>query len=76
MGKGFAPHRVVVRDRFDRIVSDQEFEHFAAAEPVYRAAAAAVRPGELVTLQHGARIIFKEWFSSSGSGGPADDCQQ
>lgn len=64
MGKGFAPHRVVVRDDYDRIVSDQEFEHFAAAEPVYREAAAAVRPGELVTLQHGARIIFK----ASGEG--------
>lgn len=59
MAKGFAPHRVVIRDRSDTILSDQEFEHFAAAEPVYRAAAAAAAPGQLVTLQHGARIIFK-----------------
>jgi|6_EtaG_2_1085325.scaffolds.fasta_scaffold236228_2 hypothetical protein len=58
MGKTYGPHRVVIRNENDRIISDEEFEHFAAAKPAYDDT--QVPDGCIVTLQHGARVIFKK----------------
>ncbi|WP_295532877.1 hypothetical protein [uncultured Thioclava sp.] len=57
MGKIYVQHRIVVRDQNDRIVIDESHESFTAAKPAFDQI--VVRPGQSVTLQHGARIIAK-----------------
>jgi len=57
MGKIHVQHRIVVRDQNDRIVSDEPHESFATAKPALDQT--EVKPGQSVTLQHGARIIAK-----------------
>lgn len=59
MGKGHCDHRVVVRDPNDRIVADHPFDSFARAQPEYERLAATVADGHELTLQHGARVIFR-----------------
>ena len=59
MGKIHVDHRVVIRNAEDRIVSDEHFESFAAAEPHYRQAVASTSRDLEVTLQHGARVVFR-----------------
>ncbi len=58
MGKIHGPHRVVIRNADDKIIGDEEFDHFAAAKPEFDKA--PVPEGCTVTLQHGARVIFKK----------------
>jgi hypothetical protein len=58
MGKLQVNHRIVTRDTTGAIVSDEAYPSFAAAEPAFRIAAAAVPEGCEVSLQHGARVIF------------------
>lgn len=59
MGKIHVDHRVVIRDAKDRIVSDEHFESFAVAEVVYRRTVASTSRDLEVTLQHGARVVFR-----------------
>ncbi|SCZ59966.1 hypothetical protein SAMN04488118_10413 [Epibacterium ulvae] len=59
MGKGHCDHRVVLRDPEDKIIQDHPFESFARAQPEYERLAVSVAEGHELTLQHGARIIFK-----------------
>jgi hypothetical protein len=59
MGKLQVNHRIVTRDASGAIVSDVHHDSFAVAEPAYRLAAASVPEGFEVSLQHGARVIFK-----------------
>lgn len=57
--KATVDHRVVIRNAKDRIVSDEHFESFAVAEVVYRQAVASTSRNLEVTLQHGARVVFR-----------------
>ncbi|MEO1986414.1 MAG: hypothetical protein ABGX47_07125 [Martelella sp.] len=47
--------RVVTRNADDKIIDDRLAPHFAGAKPIYDSI--APKPGELVTLQHGIRIV-------------------
>lgn len=58
MGKLHVSHRLVVRDEHDKIVSDEPFENFAEGKVAFNAIEA--QPGHEITLQHGARVIFKK----------------
>ena len=53
-------HRVVLRDPYDRIIKDDDFEDFASASPVYEQAKSTVLDRHILTLQHGARITFSD----------------
>lgn len=59
VGKIHVDHRVVIRDAEQRIVSDDHYESFAVAEPNYRQAVASTSRNLEVTLQHGARVVFR-----------------
>lgn len=59
MGKLHCDHRVVLRDQHDTIISDQPFESFAKAKPVFDDRCEDLEDGQELTLQHGARIIYK-----------------
>ncbi len=59
MGKSHCDHRVVLRDPNDKIVADYPFDSFARAQPEYQRLAVAVADGHELTLQHGARVIFR-----------------
>ncbi len=49
--------RVVVRDENERIVSDTTAPHFAGAKPIYDDT--ELKPGQMVTLQHGIRVMLR-----------------
>lgn len=59
MPKSHCDHRVVIRNQEDQIVFDQSFGNFARAKPEYDAKSLNLLSGHELTLQHGARIIFK-----------------
>jgi hypothetical protein len=60
MGKIHLDHRVVVRDQTGKIVADHNRKYFASAKPLYDELAASLDDGHEVSLQHGARVIFRE----------------
>ena len=59
MGKIQVDHRVVVRDGSGHITSNQDYPDFSQASPAYQAALKEAGPDQEVTLQHGARIVFR-----------------
>lgn len=59
MGKIHVDHRIVTRDKYDKIVSDVHAPDFATARPLYDAALRDVQEGQTITLQHGARIVAR-----------------
>ncbi|MBD3739006.1 MAG: hypothetical protein IE938_21465 [Pseudomonas balearica] len=58
MGKLHVAHRVVTRDPRDRITSDDPHDDFPAALEAFDAL--TPKPGEEITLQHGARILRRK----------------
>ncbi|MBS8259707.1 hypothetical protein DYI23_05700 [Roseibium polysiphoniae] len=60
MGKAHVNHRVVIRDEDDNIVLDESCVSFAVAKPLYYQRRGELLAGETITLQHGARVIFKD----------------
>ena len=58
MSKGHSDLRVVVREN-DLIIVDLHFDDFANAKPIYDVLQRNMIKGRQVSLQHGARIIFK-----------------
>ncbi len=59
MGKLHCDHRVVTRDKNDRIIRETSHAHFAEAKPVFDARKDELNTDEVLTLQHGARVIFR-----------------
>lgn len=59
MAKSHCDHRVVERNSDGIIVKDLPFDSFARAQPTYQKLAQNVLVGHEVTLQHGARVIFR-----------------
>lgn len=60
MAKGFAPHRIVMRDVANTIVRDEHFSSFAEADDLWSARCGMLPPDCTLTFQHGARVI-KQW---------------
>lgn len=58
MGKLHVSHRIVIRDENDRIVSDEPYDNFVDGKDAFDRVEAL--PGQTVSLQHGARVIFKK----------------
>lgn len=59
VGKLHCDHRVVIRDPDQKIIFDEPFASFASAKPEYELQRKSLAAGYELTLQHGARIIFK-----------------
>lgn len=58
MGKIHVDHRVVVRNADDQIVRETAHGSFVAAKPVFDEQKTRLEDGEVLTLQHGIRVIF------------------
>lgn len=59
MAKSHCDHRVVERNSDGTIIKDLPFDSFARAQPVYNELIRELVRGHEITLQHGARVIFK-----------------
>lgn len=59
MPKLHCDHRVVMRNPEGEIILDLPYENFAQAKPEYDRWAVDAPLGHELTIQHGARIIFK-----------------
>ncbi|OOY20894.1 hypothetical protein BMI86_10335 [Thioclava sp. DLFJ5-1] len=56
MGKLHVAHRIVTRNALDQITRDEPYDDFVQARAAFDTLEAA--PGETITMQHGARVIF------------------